>query len=146
MVAAVAHVTVALEGTPSKQVDAATASLRSIGDVLLSAGGPSKALAELFPDLFRTGLGESLIEHPLDVGELLVVDVIDGAAGRADKISLSVQPSDRYRELVAAVASDLNGRSDIVFSHGWPILSVGDRTPTVAEVPEATNLRDGGAA
>ena len=111
--------------------EAATESFRSVAAAL-----------EHVPRDFLDGLSE------LDLGvfvlgddrsDLIVCEPIGFPATGARKLQgLKVSPSERYNELVAAIAGSGDGYG-IRIIHGWPILSGDDRKPTVTEAGAVTS-------
>lgn len=66
--------------------------------------------------------------------------------GALDKFVVTFDPSERYLELVAAIAVDCKNLT-VVFCHGWPLLSVDADTPsTLTEAGGVRNLTGGGQA
>lgn len=118
-------------------------SLGAVFDVLATSRSAANRFSEAFPGVFDSdgAGGFNLSEDRLD---LIIRETVAPPAGRTDNVqSLELNPSDRYLETVAAiVASD--GQLDAVFSHGWPILSVGSGSPTVTEAGGLTNAPGGG--
>lgn len=93
---------------------------------LLKQVGLSEALESLASLSHRYGLSLA------DQRDLFACELsLKGADGAADQDVFRVLPSQGYLELVAAVAQDFG--VETVVSHGWPILSVESRIPTVAE-------------
>lgn len=114
--------------------DELTASARSVADALSALGGASERIAEFFPGHSELGA---------DCLDLILRKPLNSAAPGATKFeAFKLDPSDRYLEFVAAVARDCH--ADTFFRHGWPILSVVARTPTVAEAGVAASVPGGG--
>lgn len=82
-----------------------------------------------------------------DADNLFRCESIGGAASGATELQgFQIAPSDRYLELVSAVAAHGNAHVSRV-AHGWPILSQSEAsTPTVTEAGGAHNAPGGGAA
>lgn len=103
--------------------------------VTLTAHTPSiEACFECLASL-RRHLADSLCDG-VHVGiELSEIDFNDLATFVTSDLVVSLEPTERCLDLVAAVAArNFDGGSDVVeYRHGWPILSVVGRTPTVAE-------------
>lgn len=79
-------------------------------------------------------------------GDLFVCEPVGlAAAGASELQGLKVSPSKRYNELVTAIAASGHGYG-IRVVHGWPILSVDDRKPTVTEAGAVTSRSGEGAA
>lgn len=126
--------------------DRASASLRSVLDVLPTLSSDTlEHLVDAFSDLIASEVGGSGVKLIPDFGDLFVVEPVDRAALGTDEVRLAVNPSDRYLDLVAAVAGDDDVSCNLDV-HGWPILSVVARTSTVAEPAEVTILGGGGLA
>lgn len=117
--------------------DPALLSTRLVGNVLASAGDAAQPLVERFPDLLGTGFGGLVVGLSPDAVSLFFGEPVMGAADGA--LHLVLKPSDRYLELVSAVAGDFGMACDLDV-HGWPILSVVGRTPTVAEAGGAYSV------
>lgn len=84
----------------------------------------------------RSGeLADASLESIKALLDLAKVDLSDLATFGADKLSLHFQPTEQYLRCVAAIAARDVERHVIrvKFRHGWPILSVESRFPTVAE-------------
>jgi len=113
---------------------AASASARSVGDVLAAFDGLAHRLVEAFPDFFSAEGGDLR----LDIGNLFRAEPIDSAALRAGEVIL--KPSERYIELVSAISRDWGVAPDfdLHFVHSWPILFR-------AFAPSRTMSRTGGA-
>lgn len=120
-------------------VAAATDSLASV----------ARALDVLDPELVsHTALKQFVcdaVEVPEGISSLFRSNSSARLTGGAlDKFVVSFDPSERYLELVAAIAVDCENLT-VFFSHGWPLLSVGtDSPPTVTEAGGARNLTGGG--
>lgn len=81
--------------------------------------------------LCGAGFSSFVLGH--DLSGLLRCEAVDSVAARAGELhGLRIVPDERYVELVAALTRDGNPYTS-GFLHGWPILSVVGRTPTVAE-------------
>jgi hypothetical protein len=114
------------------QVEAtgAAASLASVDNVLRAASMLSQHVAELFPEFLDAELGSLVSDLTGETCDLLfgepVMRSTDGA------LELIFQPSDRYLDLVAAIARD--GDVSCSFdAHGWPILSLAGDTASMTE-------------
>ena len=119
------------------------ASLRSVFEVLAASSSLRERIAKLFPDLVRPEGGSGISNLFLDIGDLIVCESILCSADGTGDLRISVNPSERYVELVAAIGRD----GDVSFDldvHRWPILSVGGDTPTVAEGEGAEHALPGG--
>lgn len=102
------------------------ASIHSIDEQVGKLAFP-ESIAERFPQLFLRGADGSLDLRP-SAGDLLVgYDQVPAAAGTGD-LTFTLEPTELFRELMAALASDL--KAVIVELHGWPVLSVGARLET----------------
>jgi hypothetical protein len=119
----------------------AKASLESLASVLDPAGPKVEAehlLAEFIANL-RVGAD--------DGGNICRFETLaDAAGGTLELVSIKVLPSDRFLELMTAIAGE---RDDVSFvlRHGWPILSVGRvAAPTVAEAGGESIAPGGGPA
>ena len=119
------------------------ASLRSVFDVLLASGGALHTILEAFPDLFDTSTGSAGPDLVVENFHLFFGEAVCGPANGA--YELIFNPSDRYLELVSAVASDADVACNFDV-HGWPILSVGGTSPTVTEAGGESISARGGAA
>ena len=77
--------------------------------------------------------------------DLVRVELPLRAADRAsDNYVFRILPGQRYVELVAAITRYCGGEA--VVSHGWPILSVESRIPTVTEGAAPANAAPEGAS
>lgn len=114
-------------------------SARSIFDVLAAANGIGEGARKIVAHFSHDGGTDGRSNLGFDISDLLCVEMVDGPALGTDKIGVRCEPDSRYLELVSAVASDGDGNLRLDFSHGWPILSVGGRTPTVAEAAGASS-------
>lgn len=103
----------------------------------------SERLAETFPDLFDC-LGGKDIDIGAQFGERIFGELFAVAADGAGDNRIVLQPSDRYRELMAFIASELC--LETVDIHGWPILSSVGATAEDAEAGRESILPGGGAA
>jgi hypothetical protein len=122
----------------------AALSARLVLDVLVAAGGVPEGLVERFPDFFDAEGSGAVTQLRLDAGNLFGTEPIDDAALRAGKFIL--KPSERYLELVAAVARDRDVPVNLDL-HGWPILSlVSADSANVAEAAGESILGGGAAA
>lgn len=132
----------AVLGISGSSIDAMRASIGSLADALWAF----EACPESFGDDFGSALRDLIaqaVDDPVDLG---LGEVVNASALGADEIRLRCDPSDRYCELVAAVAANSGDRFGLDVRHGWPILSVGDRTPTVTEAGGVRNAPGGGSA
>lgn len=115
--------------------NAASRSLASLGAVFRHerASQVRRDLLEQFISLF-------------DVGDLFRFEPVGDAAPGTNKLDpIQLAPSDGYEKFVSAFVAD--GHADIAaVIHGWPILSVVDRTATVTEAGGAHNAPGGGLA
>lgn len=104
---------------------------------------------EQLPSGIADGLRESVLGGFVlsdDGSDLVVCEPIDLTATGATKLhTLKVAPSQRYNEIVSAIAACGDGYG-IFVSHGWPILSIGSRVPIVAEARGESIAPGGGAA
>lgn len=120
-------------------------SFRSVSNALDASDAARQVVADSFPDLFESGgAGESLqltVEH----SDRLWTCSLDVAAFRAGCATISLKPSERYRELVSTVAGYLE--LDLIDIHGWPILSLAGDTASLTEPAGVGNdASRGGAA
>ena len=100
----------------------------------------SEATKRVFGDLLAFGI------EPDERFDLVVAKPVDRAASIAGKAHIfELLPSDRYLELVAAIADECDA-GPIDFSHGWPLLSVVSAFATVAEAGGVTTAPGGGAS
>jgi hypothetical protein len=107
--------------------DSIDAMQRSLDAVTLSlaAKGGETCLAGL----------QQLARSVIEAGYLFNIEFPDGATARTGVFLF--QPVDWYLQWVAALARETG--DTIAFDHGWPILSVGSRSPTVTEDQGAGN-------
>src|SRR3546814_4478637 len=105
-------------------------SLLSVCEVLAASGRARKTLVDCFPDLAGAELDSGAPHLILDRFDLFVGEPVLDIAGGAVKCVL--QPSDRYRMFVSALAADGQAAADFDF-HEWPILSVATRNATVTD-------------
>lgn len=107
------------------------ASLTSVLDVLASSNSALETFTQRFGSVLQSdGLGGFVLtDDGIDLLWRECVDVTTGGAG--ELVSLEFNPSDAFLELVSTIASD--GHSHVVFSHGWPILSLAGDTASVTE-------------
>jgi hypothetical protein len=98
-------------------------------DALLASLSSLAEVAERFLEA-----GRSLVDLPLRLIDPAEFHFRDLAALRASDTGLRFEPGDGFLKLVAAVqAIEIGGHViNVEQRHGWPILSVGDRTPTVS--------------
>jgi hypothetical protein len=106
-------------------------SIGSLASALESRFSVRELVADRFPDIFYRLGGDDGRQLGLRGGDVLFTFGGRFAAGRAAEFTVLLKPSQRYRELVAAVAAHL--QLDIVQVHDWPVLSVDGGTPTVSE-------------
>ncbi|WP_347271005.1 hypothetical protein [Rhizorhabdus histidinilytica] len=112
-------------------LDAAEASFRSVFDALEAADGIRDSLLGAFPDMFEAD-GPDCLNLIAKVVDLLRLEHVFVSAGGADgRYWFVATPGDRYAELVAAIADKRD--LQIGKSHGWPILSLGGGTSSVAD-------------
>lgn len=96
------------------------ASIRSIEEQVGKLRFP-EGIAERFPQLFLSGADGGLDLRP-SAGDLLVgYDQVSAAAGTGD-LTFTLEPTELFRELVAALAGDIE--AEVIEVHGWPVLSV----------------------
>jgi hypothetical protein len=99
----------------------------------------------LLPDLFNDA-GDGLIHLAVEASDFFRVQSAGVSTSGANHVlSFAAFPSERYLELFAAIAGQIDG-SATSFSHGWPILSVVGGTSTVAEAGGVTTAPGGGLA
>jgi len=125
-------------GLATTGMDDASASLESIAAVLDPAGPKVEAehlLAEFIAGL-RVGADEGV-----DICRFETL--ANATSGAIELVSIKVLPSERFLELMTAIARERDDVS-LVFSHGWPILSVAVPTTTVAEAGGASTPASGG--
>lgn len=116
--------------------DAALASFRSIAENLAALDGSGERVVDLFSRALDGGN---------DAGDLFLVEpVVAFADGAAKDCRLQILPGEPFLEAVTALAVEREDVS-LSFSHGWPILSVGDRTPTVDRKGRGASLSPDGA-
>lgn len=114
--------------TGSLRLSVSTTGLRESVDSVVAA---IEASPELLERLLESLLGSIVLGD--DLSGLVRCEAIKGAAPRAGVLhGMGVLPDQRYLELVSAVVAQGDAHISS-FSHGWPILSVVGRTPTVAE-------------
>lgn len=123
-------------------------SLYAMGSAVLGLGLTLQAfpalgdcLADQFADILdlRRAAGGEIGEEVL--GKVFSGRLEMAAIGALDA-TLFFDPCDRFRELVAAIASEADGQ--IVDVHGWPVLLVGGEIPTLAEAGGVDNPAGGG--
>ncbi len=134
-------ITITVETTGS---DSASASFRSVFEHLASSRGALERVAELFPDFLRAESGSGGVNLIADIDDLFLCEPVNSATVGAHKVVFWIKPSKRYVEFVTAISRDGNLPLDFNF-HGWPILSVGDRTPTVDRTGRGAILSPEGA-
>lgn len=117
-------------------------SFRSVCDALGTSELAREIVADGFPDLFDSTRGSDGCELEFKSSDSLFVCNFHMSALRADGLTLRLEPSERYLELVATVAGYL--KLDIVDSHGWPVLSLAADTASVAEAAGESILGGGG--
>lgn len=135
------------------QVEGAAAfgqSLAALAAALGSAASVRRLIAERFPDMFDCP-GADGLEPRLGSGDVFFTLRGRLPAGRTDELTVFLEPSQRYAELVATIALCLE--LDVIQVHGWPILSVDVAVSTVSEaagvsIPGsgAANAADAGGA
>lgn len=97
----------------------------------------------------RSGkLADASLKSIQSLLDLASVDLSDLATFGADKLSLHFQPSERYLRCVTAMsARDVERHVvRVEFRHGWPILSVVSRIPTVTEGAAPSSAAPEGAS
>lgn len=114
-----------------------------------STAGFTQAVAMLAEGLRQLALSDALGDGVADAAQAFVHLGAEGffeigkrgraggcesVAARTGHATISFDPSERFRELVAAVAAKLN--VEIIDVHGWPVLSLVSRTSNVAEAGE----------
>lgn len=119
-------------------------SVASVADALVACGDVPQHIVDLAGQCLGATFGDDGIELAPDFGALFRIHAVDSPAGRAGDVLLRVEPDGRYAELVSAVAAVADCRCD-VGAHGWPILSVVSRPPTVAGRGGAASLTPEGA-
>lgn len=107
----------------ARSIDALVAAFRSLD-------GAANVFADLAPELFDVD-AESGAYLSFGDGDGLFALRFSVAALRASNLTIRFDPSQRYLELVAAVAKQLD--RNVVTVHGWPILSVDGGHSTVGE-------------
>jgi len=105
-------------------------SLLSALEVLRASDALRDRIVPDFGDLFGAECNGSLTDLSVDAGNLLRAETVFRAADGA--LELVLNPSDRYLDLMAAIARDGDLSCDLDF-HGWPILSVAVGPTTVSE-------------
>ena len=91
---------------------------------------------EALQNALRSGkLADASLQGIKALLDLACVDLGDLATFGAEELSLHLQPTEKYLRCVAAIAARDADRHVVrlEFRHGWPILSVESRIPTVAE-------------
>lgn len=140
--AQIGTITLTLRLDPASR-DAAEQSVGSLAEVF--AQGLPEHVANLCPRLFeRAGEGGVVLRD--DFADLLVREVvIDPATGAGETQILKILPPDWYGEFMAAIAAhgDLYGFGWV---HGWPVLSLGCDSASMAEADGANNPVGGGLA
>lgn len=117
-------------------------SLGSVERGLAELTAPERIL-ERFPQLFDPcldGAGYTILE----AGKFFQIRGHFGAASGAGKLALSAEPSECFREFVAAIARD--GEWQVFEVHGWPVLSLVGRNASVAEAGGPSTLPGGSGA
>lgn len=92
-----------------------------------------------------------LLDRALDGSINLVSGFADALLGRANLYVargavgavLGFQPSELFREFVAAIARDVN--VEVIEVHGWPVLSFVSRIPNVTDAGVAEKHPGGGS-
>lgn len=127
---------------------AMTRSFGSILNHLAASRGAVQLFADFFPGVFDCG-GSDCVEVSDQGLDIFICHAFDFATDIAGEIAtVRAVPRDQYLKAVAAVVAR-SGEMEVVFSHGWPILSVAGDTATVAEAGEASRnlgLPGGGVA
>ena len=103
------------------------------------------AALDVLPQGVADGFREQFIALT-ESGDLFGGEAIGLAAGGAGELKcFEILPSDRYVELVAALAGAADAHP-VRFTHGWPVLSVVESSAIVAEAGGDENASGGGAA
>ena len=105
-------------------------STKALAAALPRLDDPFDFLASSFPDLFHP-TGDGGDEMCLRSSDVFFAPGCRIDAGESGDATLCLQPSQRYIDLVAAVADHL--KLDMVKVHDWPVLSVDVSTTTVSE-------------
>lgn len=112
-----------------------------VSDMLAAAGSAAQAIAKDFPDLLDATPSGSVAYLCPDAGDLIFGKPV--SVSTVGAIEFILKPSDRYLELVAAIAR--NGDVPFGFDpHGWPIPSLVCGNPTIAEAGGASSASGGG--
>lgn len=99
-------------------------------------------LADLFPDIFH-GTADQGFEFCPRGGDVVFTVAVRFAAGLTGEATVSLKPSQRYREMLTALASHVEWH--VVEVHDWPVLSVDPPNSTVSEAA-GESIPGGGAA
>lgn len=136
--AEVGPVTLVLKTSGMEDANASFTSLACV----FGPSGPQSDVEKLLVEFLL-----SRIDGGDDAPDLIRSEFFGNLTSRAIELhSLKILPSDRYVELVSAVADE---REDLLisFRHGWPILSLAGDTASMAELPGSGNCaRQGGRA
>ncbi len=119
-----------IEGIEAAKASAFWA-FRAIDDDLALLCG----LADRFPTLLKQS-GDHEFQLLTDSPDLFDGNMHGSIAAGTGLVRVRLQPGERYREFVAAIALDRD--LNIVESHGWPILS-----PGVEQMPSVTGSEAG---
>lgn len=140
--AQIGTITLTLRLDPASRA-AAEQSVGSLAEVF--AQGLPEHVARLCPRLFERGGNGGVVLRD-DFADLLVRELIlDPATGAGEAQILKILPPDWYGEFMAAIAAhgDLYGFGWV---HGWPVLSLGCDSASMAEADGANNPVGGGLA
>lgn len=117
-------------------------SIAALGRAFETREASGQIVADFFPEVFHR-VGDDCWEFSDQRLDLLFVVRGHIPTPGAGELVMLVQPSERYGEMMAAIARDL--KLEIVDVHGWPVLSVGVGTSTVSEAA-GESIPGGGAA
>lgn len=123
---------------------AIVSSLRSVFEVIASSDGLRERFGHIASDLLGCEFSSGCVDLLADESHLRFFEMIDMPALGADQIGFIVKPSDRYLELVTAIAGDRDNARNLDFVQGWPVLSVESHASTVAEAAGAAISGGGG--
>ena len=124
---------------------AAAASFVSAFEVLDTSGAARDVVAKRFADVFDSLPGCDGAELSFESLNCFWAGKLNVAALGAGRATFSLEPTERYRELVSTIAGYVE--VDIVDVHGWPMLSLVGDTASMTELPGAGNCaRQGGVA
>ena len=116
----------------------ASASAGSVLDVLAALGGSTEHLVDLLADSANADVAGLFGELRTQPSSLLRTELIGGTASGA--LELLFKPSDRYLDLVSAIARRLDVACDLD-AHGWPILSMVADEAIVRSSDDAASAR-----